>query len=209
MTLGSSLDRPHVFLPAKSDPQNARTLLLLHGTGADEHDLIPLAQKLDPTANYLSPRGLHLENGMNRFFERYADGSFNESSIDAAVADLAKFLVLAIAHYGLDASQIVAVGFSNGANTAAALMVSNPELLSAAVLFGTTRPYSSRAIEVDLSGKDVWIANGDNDPYAEVHKTEKWVADLVSAGAHVQWLRHPGGHQISMLHVQQISSVLT
>lgn len=201
--------RPHVFVPASQGVVEATTLLLLHGTGADEHDLLPLGRQLLPTANLLSPRGLHLENGMNRFFERYADGSFNEASIDQAVAELVDFVQHSVRHYGLDSTRVVVVGFSNGANTGAALMVQAPEMLSGAVLFGTTRPYRERAISQDLVGKKVWIANGDNDPYANLPTSEAWVAELKAAGAEVTFLRHPGGHQISSLHVQQISRVLT
>ena len=201
--------RPHVFVPAPDRQDEATTLLLLHGTGADEHDLLPLGRQLLPSANLLSPRGLHLENGMNRFFERYMDGSFNEASIDLAVTDLAEFLQHSAQFYGFDATKVVAVGFSNGANTGAALLVEAPQTLSGAVLFGTTRPYRERAISNDLSGKLVWIANGDSDPYASLPISEAWVADLRSAGAEVTFLRHPGGHQISSLHVQQISRVLT
>lgn len=201
--------RPHVYRPALTRPEAAPTLLLLHGTGADEHDLLPLGRELSSNANLLSPRGLHLENGMNRFFERYPDGTFNEDSIDSAVAELGEFLSQAQNYYGFDAGRVTAVGFSNGANIAAALLVSLPRLLAAAVLFGTTRPYASRPIGADLAGKKVWIANGDQDPYANLAKSEAWVADLKAAGAEVDFLRHPGGHQITMAHVQHISSVLT
>lgn len=201
--------RPHVFVPATSNPQTAPTLLLLHGTGADEHDLLPLGRQLNPSANLLSPRGLHLENGLNRFFERYSDGTFNEDSIDAAVADLAEFLDASISHYRVDSGQLIVVGFSNGANTGSALLLSRPDILTGAILFGTTRPFQDRLLSNELTGKKIWIANGDQDPYASLEDSEKWVADLRAAGADVTFLRHPGGHNISMLHVQQISSVLT
>lgn len=205
----SSLGRPHVFVPSAVNPRIAPTLLLLHGTGADEHDLIPLGRQLHPTANLLSPRGLHIENGMNRFFERYPDGSFNEVSIDAAVAELSRFLKWGSSHYEFDPNSVIAVGFSNGANTAAALLITEPTILAGAVLFGTTRPFKSRQISTDLTGKSVWIANGDQDPYADLATTERWVAELNTAGAEVTFLRHGGGHHISLAHVQQISSVLT
>ena len=199
----SDLTRPHVFQRGNS----SRTLLLLHGTGADEHDLLGLAKALDPDAAVLSPRGMHLESGMNRFFERYPDGSFNEASIDQAVGELAEFLESAILEYELDRANIFGTGFSNGANAASALMIKHPALLSGAALFGSTKPY--REVEsVDLNGKQIWLANGDQDPYAPVGASEAWVQELQSFGAEVKWLRHPGGHQISSAHVTEIASSL-
>jgi predicted esterase len=200
----NDISRPHVFEKGTSN----RTLLLLHGTGADEFDLLNLGKAIDPGASLLSPRGMYLEAGMNRFFERYPDGTFNEASIDLGVSELAEFIAAAIKKYEIDAKQIFAVGFSNGANTAAALMVRHPELLTGAALFGSTKPY--REIEpVDLSGKRVWLANGDQDSYAPVAASEKWVAELNDLGATATWLRHPGGHQISGEHVAEIALELS
>ena len=199
----NDLSRPHVFQRGSSP----RTLLLLHGTGADEHDLLGLAKALDPAASVLSPRGMHLEAGMNRFFERYPDGTFNEASIDQAVSELAEFLEAAIIEYQLDRNEILAAGFSNGANTAAALMVQHPELLSGAALFGSTKPYREVG-KVDLTGKRIWLANGDLDSYAPVAASEAWVEELQGFGAEVKWLRHSGGHQISHQHVDQIAGAL-
>lgn len=199
----TDISRPHVFEPGS----NNRVLLLLHGTGADEHDLLPLGRAIDSQAALLSPRGMYLEAGMNRFFERYPDGTFNESSIDDSVDELASFVGAAIEHYQLGGKEFIAVGFSNGANTAAALLVRQPELLAGAVLFGSTRPYAQPE-QVDLSGKLVWLANGDQDHYAPVGISEVWVSQLLEFGAEVKWLRHPGGHQISATHVAEIASDL-
>lgn len=199
----SDISRPHVFEQGTND----RVLLLLHGTGADEFDLLQLGKALDPGASLLSPRGMYLENGMNRFFERYPDGSFNEDSIDQAVDELADFLLGAEEHYGLEGKEIVAAGFSNGANTAAALLVRRPELVSGAVLFGSTRPYKNPP-RSNLTDKRVWLANGDRDPYAPVSVSEQWVEQLREFGAEVNWLRHPGGHQISPDHLAVISAAL-
>lgn len=195
------LTRPHVF-----EAGTGRTLLLLHGTGADEHDLLRLGRALDPEANLLSPRGMVQESGMNRFFERRPDGTFVQESIIEAVADLKDFIAAARAHYGLQ-GELVAVGFSNGANTAAAMMLLHPEVLDGAVMFGSTRPLDE-VPEVDLSGKRLWIANGENDPYAPQEVTNSWVESLRQMGAEVQWLSHPGGHQISPAHMQEISREL-
>lgn len=199
----SDLNRPHVFQPGTGN----RVLLLLHGTGADEHDLLGLGRALDPNAHLLSPRGMHLEAGMNRFFERYPDGTFNEASIDVAVEELAGFIAVAAEHYDLVGKELIAVGFSNGANTAAAVMVRRPEVLDGAILFGSTKPYRNPQ-PADLSGKRIWLANGDQDSYAPVSVSESWVGLLKNLGASVSWLRHPGGHQISSAHVAQIAQDL-
>jgi len=195
------LSRPHVF-----EKKGEKTLLLLHGTGADEHDLLRLGAALLPEASLLSPRGMVNENGMNRFFERRADGSFVQESVLQAVDELNEFLVAARAEYGIE-DGLLAVGFSNGANTAAALQVIHPNQLSGAVMFGSTKPLEV-VPEVDLTGKRMWIANGVNDPYAPESVTEAWVAELRELGATVSWLSHPGGHQISPAHMQEISREL-
>ena len=195
------LSRPHVF-----EKKGQKTLLLLHGTGADEHDLLRLGAALLPGASLLSPRGMVNENGMNRFFERRADGSFVQESVLQAVDELNDFLVAARAEYGIQ-DGLLAVGFSNGANTAAALQVIHPNQLSGAVMFGSTMPLEV-VPEVDLTGKRMWIANGVNDPYAPESVTEDWVAELRELGATVSWLSHPGGHQISPAHMQEISREL-
>ena len=195
------LSRPHVF-----EKKGQKTLLLLHGTGADEHDLLRLGAALLPGASLLSPRGMVNENGMNRFFERRADGSFVQESVLQAVDELNDFLVAARAEYGIQ-DGLLAVGFSNGANTAAALQVIHPNQLSGAVMFGSTKPLEV-VPEVDLTGKRMWIANGVNDPYAPESVTEDWVAELRELGATVSWLSHPGGHQISPAHMQEISREL-
>jgi predicted esterase len=200
----SDLSRPHVWQPG-----NETTLLLLHGTGGDEHDLLNLGKALAPEAALLSPRGLFIEGGMNRFFERYPDGSFNENSVRQAVAELADFVAAAQVEYGFEPSKTLAVGFSNGANTAAAMLLTKPELLSGAALFGSTKPFRNYDERPELSGKRVWIANGDQDSYAPTDTTEAWVGELSGFGAEVSWLRHPGGHQISLEHVQQIHSELS
>jgi len=201
--LNNDLSRPHVF----SQGTSSRTILALHGTGGDEHNILGLAQALDVTASILSPRGMHLEGGMNRFFERYADGTFNEQSIDLAVNDLADFIVAAANEYGIDSGNIFATGFSNGANTVSALMIRRPEMLAGAALFGSTIPFAEVA-PVDLAGKEIWLANGDNDSYAPLDVSERWVDQLRGFGADVTWLRHPGGHEIWPEHVQLIADEL-
>src|SRR4249919_899166 len=112
----------HDFVPGSS----LRTLLLLHGTGGNERDLIPLGRELDPGAALLSPRGKVLENGMPRFFRRLAEGVFDVEDVKARAAELADFVIAAAAHYRFDPSRVVAMGFSNGANIASAVLLLRP-----------------------------------------------------------------------------------
>lgn len=198
------ISRPHVWV----NKDSTETMLLLHGTGADEHDLIQLGELLSPNSNLLSPRGLVNENGMNRFFERTPRGEFVEESVIQAVEDLESFIDEAASEYGFGKENLTACGFSNGANTALALLTTSPKRLKQVIAFGSTKPLKTR-IESSLDGKVVFIANGEVDPYAPVAITDAFVAELREAGAHVTLLSHPGGHQISPEHIQQINRELT
>jgi len=198
------ISRPHVWI--NKDSEN--TLVLLHGTGADEHDLLQLGEMISPESNLLSPRGLVNENGMNRFFERTPQGEFVQESVIQAVSDLEEFLDQAASEYGFDQKNLSACGFSNGANTALALLMTSPQRVKAVVAFGSTKPLNS-SVTNDLSGKKVFIANGEKDPYAPVSVTEAFVRELKAADAEVELLTHPGGHQIYPAHIQQINRDLT
>jgi phospholipase/carboxylesterase len=198
------ISRPHVWV----DKQSENTLLLLHGTGADEHDLLQLGELISPDHNLLSPRGLVSENGMNRFFERTPSGEFVQESVKQAVVDLVSFIEQAKDDYGFDAGNLFACGFSNGANTALATLMIRPEVLKSVVAFGATKPLN-QSVENNLSGKRVFIANGERDPYAPQQITDAFAAELREAGADVSVLSHPGGHQISPAHIQQINRELT
>lgn len=204
---GSDLTRPHVWRPA-ADIKGSRTLLLLHGTGADEFDLLNLGKTIDPKANLLSPRGLVDENGMNRFFIRFPDGTFDENSITQNVDELASFVRKASVEYGFNLESVFAVGFSNGANTAGALLLLHPDTVAGIVAFGTTRAFETLPARPNLNGKLVFIANGEKDPYSPPEKTEIMVSELQELGARVQLFTHPGGHQIVMEHVSEISKGL-
>ena len=199
-----SIERPHVWI----DKNSTETLLLLHGTGADENDLIQLGEMIAPDSNLLSPRGTVSENGMNRFFERTPQGEFVQSSVLDAVSQLADFVELAAEEYGFEKNNLSACGFSNGANTALAVLMTRPEVLKTVIAFGATKPLE-KSVEVDLKDKTVYVANGDVDPYAPVAITDGFVFELKAAGARVELMTHPGGHQISSAHIQQIHSDLT
>lgn len=197
------ISRPHVWI----DKSSEKTLLLLHGTGADEHDLLQLGEMISPDSNLLSPRGLVNENGLNRFFERTPNGEFVQPSVIQAVKDLETFIGDAQVEYQFDPDGLSACGFSNGANTALALLLLRPEILTTVIAFGSTKPLSE-PIEVDLTDQRVFIANGEMDPYAPMAITDAFVAELRGAGADVRLLTHPGGHQISPAHIQEINREL-
>ena len=202
------LSRPHVWRPS-ANSATSKTLLLLHGTGADEHDLLSLGKALDPSANLLSPRGLVVESSMSRFFLRYPDGSFDESGLILAVDELADFIAVAAEEYGFDVKKVFAVGFSNGANAAGALLLLHPESVAGIAAFGTTKSFAEPVTGVKLAGKKVWIANGEGDEYSPADRTAAMVSEFKSLGAEVQLMMHPGGHEIVMKHIQQIHRNLT
>jgi predicted esterase len=199
------LSRPHVWLPSA---QSAKTLLLLHGSGADEFDLLSLGKALDPSANILSPRGLASQDGMVRFFEYFEDFRAKEDTLLEAVQSLSEFLKLASKHYGFDPAGVTAVGFSNGAHMAGALLTVHPELLRGILAFGTTRAFVDTEFKPNLKGKFVFIANGEKDPYSPKQKSEDMIEEFRAWGARVEVLLHPGGHQISPEHVEILAREL-
>src|SRR5918997_626608 len=143
----------HRFV-AGSGQEEGATLLLLHGTGGNENDLLPLGRELLPGANILSPRGKVLEHGMPRFFRRLAEGVFDQEDLAFRTEELAEFIRKAIDAYDLDPDKIIAMGYSNGANIAASLMLSDPSVLRAAVLFRAMVPFEPEVLP-DLSGLPV------------------------------------------------------
>ena len=199
------LSRPHVWLPR---PGAFRTLLLLHGSGADEHDLLSLGRELDPQANILSPRGAVSQQGMTRFFEYELDFTPSRESLLQEVGKLADFLELASERYDFPLESVVTVGFSNGSHAGGALLLLRPELMQTLVAFGTTQVLTELAQEPDLQGKQVFIANGEQDHYSPEAKTIAMIAQFEGFGAEVSLLMHPGGHQISGDHVRFIASEL-
>ena len=179
----------HLFTPG---PSAAPTLLLLHGTGGDERDLIPLGQTLAPGASLLSPRGQVLENGMPRYFRRLADGVFDTDDLIDRTHRLADFVVSARERYGLGDS-MTAIGFSNGANVAASMLLLRPEVLSGAVLLRAMVPLEPTDLP-DLSGVPVLIAGGRADTMIPEHQTERLAQMLTAAHALVTVHWSPAGH---------------
>jgi len=190
----TGLERPHVFLPA-DDVATGPPLLLLHGTGGNEHDLLPLRDHLSPGAAVLSVRGTVLENGMPRFFRRIREGVFDEDDLRHRADDLAEFVVKASEAYRIEEGSLVAVGFSNGANIASAMLLARPDLLAGAVLLAAMVPYAEPP-SVDLDETLVIISNGDRDPMINTGVTQQLADQLRERRAEVVELPHPGGHQI-------------
>jgi phospholipase/carboxylesterase len=202
----TGLDRPHAFLPAE-EGVTGPPLLLLHGTGGNERDLLPLRDHLSPGAAVLSVRGTVLENGMPRFFRRISEGVFDEDDLRRRADDLAEFVVTARAAYGLEDRSLVAVGFSNGANIASAMLLQRPGLLAGGVLLAAMIPYAEPPA-VDLTGTLVVISNGDRDPLIEAGVTQQLAGQLRERGAEVVELPHPGGHQIYPAVLPEIRRII-
>jgi phospholipase/carboxylesterase len=190
--MSTDLSFVHRFEPG-SRPE-APPLLLLHGTGGDENDLLPLGQAIAPGASLLSVRGQVLEHGMPRFFRRLAEGVFDEDDVRRRANDLADFVEAARRRYGISAP--VALGYSNGANIAAAVLLLRPQMLAGAILLRAMVPLS-KPPQPDLSGKPVLIVSGQYDPIIPASNSTRLAGQLSDAGATVQNPVLPAGHQLS------------
>src|SRR5438067_370819 len=182
----------HEFVSGSS----SRTLLLLHGTGGNERDLIPLGRALDANASLLGPRGKVLENGMPRFFRRLAEGVFDLEDLKTRTNELADFVAAAVRHYKLAADHIVGVGYSNGANIAASMLLLRPEIMHGAILFRVMVPLNTDTLP-DLSSVRVWIGAGDQDPIVPASETERLAELLRRAGADVTIRFAKAGHGLT------------
>jgi phospholipase/carboxylesterase len=182
----------HRYEPG-TDPKRP-PLLLLHGTGGDENDLLGLGRTISAGSALLSPRGRILENGMPRFFRRLAEGVFDEEDVRFRANELADFVGEARSAYGLEAP--VAVGFSNGANIAAAMLLLRPEALAGAALLRAMVPLSD-APQADLAGKRVLMISGAMDPIIPADNAKRLAASLSASGADVQHQMLPAGHNLS------------
>ena len=187
----------HVFIKGSSD----RTLLMLHGTGGTENDLLGLAKEIDPEANVLSVRGNVLENGRPRFFRRIADGVFDMEDLRFRTDELYNFVNKAAVEYGFNRASVVAIGYSNGANIAAAIMFYKEKALRGALLHHPMVP--DREVKIPLlQGINVWIGAGTNDFMCPPHESEDLQDMLQAAGAnvHIDWFNY--GHQLTNQEVQ-------
>ena len=185
----------------KENKSRSLTLLLLHGTGGNEDDLIHVGQMLSSSASLLSPRGKVLEHGMPRFFRRLAEGVFDIDDLKFRTQELAKFVYDASSTYSFDLGKTIAVGFSNGANIAASLLLMKPQVMAGAVLFRPMLPFVPKPLP-DLSGKKVVILSGRHDPIVSREQAESLLSLLENAGAEVEMKWQASGHELSQNDVQ-------
>jgi Predicted esterase len=183
----------HRFIPGTD---RERTLLLLHGTGGNENDLLPLGRAIDPGAALLSPRGRVLENGSPRFFRRLAEGVFDEEDVVARAHELAEFVQYAIKTYSIDEHGLVAVGYSNGANIASAMLLLGVAKFRGAVLFRPMVPLSSPPI-LPLTETRVLLCGGDFDPIATAEQVNALAQLLRRRDAEVEVQMSQSGHELT------------
>jgi phospholipase/carboxylesterase len=196
----------HRFVPAE-DSASGETLIVLHGTGGDENDLIGIGQTIAPGAAVLSPRGNVLENGAPRFFKRLAEGVFDPKEVRWRAQELARFIRAAITRYGLDATRIYALGYSNGANIASTVMFIEPQLLQGAILFRPMLVFEPKE-RGDLSGSSVLISAGRMDPIVPVSSVERLAQLFESCRAEVTLKWQLAGHNLVPSEVREASDWL-
>ena len=191
MTTPADLGFIHTFLPGRDD---GSPLLLLHGTGGDENDLIPLAQRIAPDATLLSPRGKVSENGMPRFFRRSAEGAWDLDDFRLRTAELADFLARARTSYRI--GKPIALGYSNGANVAWSMLLKQPDAFAGAVLMRAMLPFDPRPLP-DLAGLPILLLAGKYDELIPVDRAGLLAALLGEAGADVTYEVLPAGHGLT------------
>ena len=212
----------HSFIPPSKDEESAAntatrtskeeteregktftTFLLLHGTGGNEQDLIPLAYEIDKSAAILSPRGKVLENGITpRFFRRLAEGVFDLEDLKFRTSELADFVIDASKTYNFDLQHLISVGYSNGANIAASMLLLRPEILSSAILFRAMVPLIPERL-VDLSNKSIFMSSGLYDPIVSRQEADRLFGLFKKAGANVSLSWQKSGHELTMDEIQK------
>ncbi len=197
----------YVYEPPEAGAGNAETIVALHGTGGNEHDLIPFVRRISPSAPIISPRGKVLENGMPRFFKRLAEGVFDENDVRRNAHHLSDFLLEASHRYGKTDRHPIALGYSNGANMAAAIILLRPEVFSAAVLFRPMMPLNMTHLP-DLSCQSVLVATGRFDRVIPPAETQRLIRALKKAGATVEVVDMDAGHELTMADVAAARSWL-
>ncbi|EDL65937.1 alpha/beta hydrolase [Bacillus sp. SG-1] len=190
----------HIF--KQGNKENGPTLLLLHGTGGNERNLLPLAEMIAPGYSVLGVRGNVSEHGMPRFFRRLAEGVFDEEDLVFRTKELKKFIDESAEKYGFDRNNVLAIGYSNGANIAASMMYHYNDAVQGAILFHAMVPL--RSVDMaDLSGTPVFLGAGENDPLIPAQETKELADALRSSNADVTeyWTR--GGHQLTREEIEQ------
>jgi phospholipase/carboxylesterase len=217
MNKKTELDFIHSFIPPKYEEIGAgtatrrrktegktfTTFLLLHGTGGNEQDLIPLANELDKRAAILSPRGKVLENGTTpRFFRRLAEGVFDLEDLKFRTNELADFVIDASKTYDFDLQHTIAVGYSNGANIAASMLLLRPEILSSAILFRAMVPLVPQTLP-NLSDKHIFMSSGLDDPIVSRQETDRLFGLFKKAGADISLSWQESGHELTMNEIRK------
>lgn len=202
------MNQTHGWTHKWIEGRNGRALLLFHGTGGNEHDLIPFAEFLDPDASVLSLRGRVDENGALRFFRRFSEGVFDQENLREETEALAQFLIEAGRDYGIDPTQTIAVGFSNGANMAASLLLRHPEHLAGALLLRAMPTFVPDPIP-DLRGRRVFIASGERDPMVTQDQADALARLFETSGAEVDHVWVPGGHNLTKRELERAREWLT
>jgi phospholipase/carboxylesterase len=192
----------HIF--RKGTDVNAPVLLLLHGTGGNEHSLLSLTEEVSPTSSVLSVRGNILENGMPRFFRRLAEGVFDEEDLVFRTKELYDFIQSSAKQYEFDAKNVIAIGYSNGANIAASVLYHFQDALKAAILHHPMVPLRNITLPI-LSGTKVFIGAGTNDPICSPEETEELEKVLLEAKASVTVHWETYGHQLTRSEVNAAS----
>jgi len=213
----TELDFIHSFIPPKyeeigagtatrrrkTESKSFTTFLLLHGTGGNEQDLIPLAYELDKSAAILSPRGKVLENGITpRFFRRLAEGVFDLEDLKFRTNELADFVIDASKTYNFDLQNVISVGYSNGANIAASMLLLRPEILTSAILFRAMVPLVPQTLP-NLSDKHIFMSSGLDDPIVSRQETDRLFSLLKKAGANISLSWQESGHELTMEEIRK------
>jgi predicted esterase len=191
----------HRFIPA-GDPSSDETLIVLHGTGGDENDLIGIGQAIAPGAAIISPRGKVLENGAARFFKRLAEGVFDPVEVRSRAEELSKFIRAAVSKYGLDPARVFAFGYSNGANVASTIMFIEPGVIQHAILFRPMLVFEPDDTP-DLSGSSVLISAGRTDPIVPTGSVDRLVELLKASRADVTLKWQLAGHNLAPSEVRE------
>ena len=189
----------HRFIPGED---SSETLLVLHGTGGNENDLIGIGQAIAPGAAILSPRGNVLENGAPRFFRRIAEGVFDPKEVRSRGEELARFIRTAVVTYGLDPSRVFALGYSNGANIASTVMLIEPGTIQGSILLRPMVVYEPPE-KNDLSGSSVFISAGRMDPIVPTESVEQLAEMFRSANADVSLRWQLTGHSLVPSEVRE------
>ena len=200
--MNNDLDFVHRHISANSKAKKSSlTLLLLHGTGGTEDDLIPLGNELATDASILSVRGKVLENGMPRFFRRLEEGVFDLEDLKMRTDELADFILKSSSVYEFDLKRLVAVGYSNGANIGASLLLKRPEVLAGAILFRAMVPFVPDVLP-DLSKKSVILLEGLRDPIVSKQEAESLLKIFNKSRSNVTMKWQDSGHNLTQEDIE-------